>query len=148
MTFTADPPTTRRYLLVEDDPNHAELVSLAFSFCQSGWKIDHVDDGAKALAYLRQGGEFANAPRPDVILLDLNLPKLSGLQVLETLKSDPATAQIPVIVLTTSASSTDRDKALDLHANSYVVKPLTLDDFNTMAKDLDDFWSRWHEIEV
>ena len=84
---------------------------------------------------------------PDVILLDLKLPKVSGLQVLETLKSDPETAQIPVIILTTSASSDDREKALDLHANSYVVKPLTLDDFNTMAKDLDDFWSRWHEVE-
>lgn len=146
--ITAAPPTTRRYLLVEDDPNHAELVRLAFSFCKSGWDIDHVDDGAKAVHYLRQEGEYAEAPRPDIVLLDLKLPKLSGHQVLKAIKSDPATASIPVIMLTTSASSEDREQAMDLHANSYVVKPLSLDEFNRMAKDLDDFWSRWHENQI
>lgn len=145
MQATEPLPTTKRYLLVEDDPNHAELVRLAFSFCRSGWELDHVNDGAKAVAFLRREGEYAEAPRPDLILLDLKLPKLSGHHVLEALKGDPETASIPIVVLTTSASSEDRDKALDLHANSYVVKPLSLDDFNRMAKDLDDFWSRWHE---
>lgn len=137
---------TKRYLLVEDDPNHAELVRLAFSFCKSDWELDHVDDGAKAVAYLRGEAPYENAQRPDIVLLDLKLPKLSGHQVLEAIKGDPATASIPIIMLTTSSNDEDRSKALSLHANSYVVKPLSLDEFNQMAKNLDDFWTRWHKL--
>lgn len=136
---------SRRYLLIEDDPAHAELVRMAFALNESDWTMDHVDNGEKGLSFVRREGEYTQAPRPDVILLDLKLPKLDGHQVLASLKSDPRTATIPVIMLTTSADDQDKRLAYELHANSYVVKPMDGNELHEMIKGLDEYWARWHE---
>ncbi len=99
-----------------------------------------VEDGVRALAFLRREGEYAGKPRPDIILLDLNLPKKDGREVLEEIKSDTSLRRIPVVVLTTSTSQEDVQKTYDLHANSYVTKPADLEQFIQVVKSLDDFW--------
>lgn len=146
-TPTDERGTGRRYLLIEDDPSHAELIRMSLSMCDSHWDMDHVDDGEKGLAFVRREGEYADVPRPDVVLLDLKLPRLNGHQVLEALKSDPETSSIPVIMLTTSADDRDRQRAIESHANSYVVKPVAGGELHQMVKDMDDYWSRWHTFE-
>lgn len=108
--------------------------------------IQHVDDGAKAIEYLHNEGEYADAGKPDFILLDLNLPKLSGHEVLNRIKSDDALQSIPVIVLTTSANEKDRAKAYRYHANSYLTKPTDFQKFQDMIHDLRTYWAEWNKV--
>lgn len=135
-------------LLVEDDPAQAELILLSMEDDRVTNTVDHVGDGAEAMAYLRQEGDYAQAKRPDVVFLDLNLPKLSGHEVLKQVKSDPALSQIPVVILTSSASESDRAKAYAHHANSFLVKPVDFAKFQQMCRDLRLYWAVWNQPPV
>jgi len=135
-------------LLVEDDPAHAEIVIRNLEGFRIANRLIHLDDGQKALDYLYHQNEFADpesAPRPGLILLDLRLPKVDGLEVLETVKADPDLIQIPVVILTTSAAEADMLRAYKNHANSFMVKPVAFDDFVDMMKAIGYYWLVWNE---
>ncbi len=132
------------FLLVEDDDDHAHLVLRSLSASRVANRIDRVADGFEALSYLRQEGEFADCPRPDVILLDLKLPKVDGHDVLKAVKHDPHLSTIPVVVLTTSDAEADRLRAYELRANSYLVKPVDFDRFHKLVNDLGLYWGVWN----
>ena len=127
-------------LLVEDNPGDVRLTREGLKESKVLNTLHVVEDGVRALAFLRREGEYAGKPRPDLILLDLNLPKKDGREVLEEIKSDASLRRIPVVVLTTSTSQEDVQKTYDLHANSYVTKPADLEQFIQVVKSLDDFW--------
>ncbi|MFD8804148.1 response regulator [Streptomyces sp. NPDC059597] len=127
-------------LLVEDDPGDELMTREAFEDNKIGNTLHVVRDGEEALQFLYREGEHAGAPRPDLILLDLNLPKYDGRQVLERIKSDPDLAHIPVVVLTTSAAEEDILRSYKLHANAYVTKPVDLDQFIAAVRQIDDFF--------
>ncbi|MGV9340486.1 response regulator [Streptomyces sp. NPDC003688] len=127
-------------LLVEDDPGDELMTREAFEDNKIGNTLHVVRDGEEALHFLYRQGEHADAPRPDLILLDLNLPKYDGRQVLERIKSDPELAHIPVVVLTTSAAEEDILRSYKLHANAYVTKPVDLDQFIAAVRQIDDFF--------
>ncbi len=134
-----------KILLVEDDPAHAELAIRGISNSNIESEIHHVEDGQKALDYLKGHGEFSDRekyPVPDVILLDLRLPKIDGLEVLKQVKEDQKLCVIPVIILTTSNAETDTIKAYTKHANSYLVKPVDGDSFEKMMKGIKAYWVR------
>lgn len=136
------------FLLVEDDQSHAELVFLSFEENNVANTIKHVTDGAQALEYLKSEGEFHDAQRPDVILLDLHLPKLNGLEVLEQIKMDNSLKTIPVVVLTTSANEVDRTQAYNHSVNSFVTKPVDFNKFQQMIKELSLYWTLWNQPPV
>ena len=126
-------------LLVEDNPDHAELIVRSFQDHRVVNKIYHVIDGEAALGYLFRRGEYADpesSPDPHVILLDLRLPKIDGLQVLREIKADEKLSRIPVIVLTTSDAESDLAQVYESHANSYLVKPVDFDKFTQLMQDL------------
>ena len=127
-------------LLVEDSPEDADLTREALEDAKVANNLSVVADGAAALAYLRRQGEYAQATRPDLILLDLNLPKKDGREVLAEIKADEELKLIPVVVLTTSEAEQDIVRSYKLHANCYVTKPLDLDQFVTVVKSIEDFW--------
>ncbi|MFF4536921.1 response regulator [Streptomyces aureus] len=127
-------------LLVEDDPGDELMTREAFEDNKIGNTLHVVRDGEEALDFLYRRGAHAEAPRPDLILLDLNLPKYDGRQVLEKIKSDPSLSHIPVVVLTTSAAEEDILRSYKLHANAYVTKPVDLDQFITAVRQIDDFF--------
>lgn len=127
-------------LLVEDNPGDVRLTMEALKEAKLLNTIAHVPDGVEALAYLRKEGKYSEARRPDLILLDLNLPKKDGREVLAEIKNDPALKRIPVVILTTSRAEQDILKAYNLHANCYITKPVDLDQFVRVAKSIDDFW--------
>lgn len=127
-------------LLVEDNPADVRLTREALKEGKVRNNLSVVADGEAALAFLRRQGQYAAAPRPDLILLDLNLPRKDGREVLAEVKQDPALRQIPVVILTTSAADTDIARSYDLHANCYVTKPVQLDEFLSVVKSIDDFW--------
>jgi CheY-like chemotaxis protein len=127
-------------LLVEDSPGDVRLTREAFKDAKVHINLHVAPDGAEAMAYLGREGEHANAPRPDLILLDLNLPKKDGRQVLEEIKGNPALKSIPVVVLTTSGSEEDILRSYRLHANCYITKPVGLDGFLKVVKSIDSFW--------
>ena len=130
-------------LLVEDDPAHAEIVRRNFTGFRLANRLMHVADGQQALDYLFRQGEFqdpARSPRPSLILLDLRLPKVDGLEVLKTIKGDPDLTRIPVVVLTTSAAGMDMAKAYGCHANSYLVKPVDFPQFLKLMDALGYYW--------
>lgn len=133
-------PDQVRILLVEDNRGDARLTRVAFGDLGLPCCLDHVYDGMEALQYLRREGRFAEARAPDIILLDLNLPKKSGFDLLALIKNDPELRFIPVIVLTISRSQADINKAYDLHANCYIVKPINLDDFVNIVAAIKNFW--------
>lgn len=133
-----------QFLLVEDDNNHAEFVTRALKRNNATRAVDRVVDGVEALAYLRHQDGYADRPRPDVILLDLKLPKLDGHEVLAAVKSDPQLSAIPVVVLTTSDASVDRVRAYRHHVNSYLVKPLDFSQFRKMMDDVCLYWGKWN----
>ena len=133
-------PHLIHFLLVEDDDAHAELVARNLDRDRLHNTLDRVADGAAALDYLHRRAPYQDAKRPDVILLDLKLPKLSGHEVLAKIKAVPGLREIPVVVLTTSGAEADREKAYALHANSYVEKPLDFGTFRTMVRDLSLYW--------
>ncbi|OBF11546.1 two-component system response regulator [Mycobacterium sp. 852002-10029_SCH5224772] len=127
-------------LLVEDDPGDELITREAFEHNKLKNRLHVAHDGEEGLNYLYRRGEFADAPRPDLILLDLNLPKYDGRQLLEKIKSDPELAQIPVVVLTTSSAEEDILKSYKLHANAYVTKPVDLDQFMKAVRQIDEFF--------
>jgi CheY-like chemotaxis protein len=136
-------------LLVEDDPAHAEIVRRNFSEFRLANRLMHVSDGQEALDYLYRRGEYsapAHSPRPGIILLDLRLPKVDGLEVLKIIKSDPDLARIPVVILTTSAAEADKARAYDCHANSYLVKPVDHRQFQDLMETLGYYWLAWNEF--
>ena len=135
-------------LLVEDDPAHAEIVRRNFEDFRLANRLMHVSDGQEALDYLYRRAEFSDpdrSPRPGLILLDLRLPRVEGLEVLKVIKTDNSLCRIPVVILTTSAAETDMVKAYDNHANSYLVKPVELPQFVDMMKTLGYYWLTWNE---
>lgn len=127
-------------LLVEDSPGDVRLTKEAFKDAKVHINLHVAPDGAEAMAYLERQGEHSNAPRPDLILLDLNLPKKDGREVLEEIKRDPALKSIPVVVLTTSGSEEDILRSYRLHANCYITKPVGLDGFLKVVKSINNFW--------
>ncbi|UYP20384.1 response regulator [Rhodococcus sp. Z13] len=127
-------------LLVEDDPGDELMTREAFEDNKIGNTLHVVRDGEEALDFLYRRGAHADAPRPDLILLDLNLPKYDGRQVLEKVKSDEDLTDIPVVVLTTSAAEEDILRSYRLHANAYVTKPVDLDQFIRAVRQIDEFF--------
>jgi two-component system, chemotaxis family, response regulator Rcp1 len=127
-------------LLVEDNPADARLTREVFEGGRLATHINVVQDGDEALAFLRREGRYADSPRPKLVLLDLNLPRKDGREVLQELKSDPSLSRIPVIVLTTSAAEADILHAYDLQANCFITKPLDLDEFFDVVRAIEDFW--------
>ncbi len=131
---------TIEVLLVEDDPGDVLLTKEAFSDNKVRNHLNIVSDGEEATAYLRRQGEHERAPRPDLILLDLNLPRKDGREVLKDIKADPDLRSIPVVVLTTSEADEDILNSYDLHANAYVTKPVDFDSFIRIVRQIDDFF--------
>ena len=127
-------------LLVEDDPGDVMMTREAFQDYKLHNQLHVVSDGAEAMEFLRQEGEYAGRPRPDLVLLDLNLPRMDGRQVLEAIKSDPDLASIPVVVLTTSENEDDVLRSYSLHANAYVTKPVDFQRFIEVVRQIDDFF--------
>ncbi|MCU1642391.1 MAG: two-component system response regulator [Nocardia sp.] len=127
-------------LLVEDDPGDELMTLEAFEHNKIGNTVHVARDGEEALDFLYRRGDHVQAPRPDLILLDLNLPKYDGHEVLSRIKTDPELSLIPVVVLTTSAAEEDILRSYKLHANAYVTKPVDLDQFVSAIKHIDDFF--------
>ena len=127
-------------LLVEDSVGDVRLTLEAFKDAKVHVKLHVASDGAEAMAFLRREGTHSNVPRPDLILLDLNLPKKDGREVLAEVKGDSNLQTIPVVILTTSESEADILKSYSLHANCYITKPVSLDRFLKVVKSIDDFW--------
>ena len=132
--------STPLILLVEDNAGDVRLTREALREGDIDIELTAVPDGEQALAYLRREGGHADAPRPDLVLLDLNLPKKNGLEVLEEIREDPDLRRLPVLMLTTSASARDVAACYDRGVNCYVVKPLDLDDFTRLVQAIHSFW--------
>jgi CheY-like chemotaxis protein len=129
-----------RILLVEDNPGDVRLTIEALKEGKILNEVSVVEDGVEALDYLHRNGKYSEAPRPDLILLDLNLPKKDGREVLEDIKQDGGLKKIPVVVLTTSAAERDILRAYNLHANCYITKPVDLEQFIRVVQLIEDFW--------
>jgi chemotaxis family two-component system response regulator Rcp1 len=127
-------------LLVEDSPGDVRLTREAFKDAKVHINLHVASDGAEAMAFLGREGENSNAPRPDLILLDLNLPKKDGREVLAELKESPTLKSIPVVILTTSASEADIQGSYQRHANCFITKPVNLEGFLKVVKSIDNFW--------
>lgn len=127
-------------LLVEDNPGDVRLTREALREGKVRNNLHTVPDGVEALAFLRREGKYAAVPRPDLILLDLNLPKKDGREVLGAVKADASLRTIPVVVLTSSQAEQDIARAYDLHANCYITKPVDLDQFIAVVRSIEDFW--------
>jgi two-component system, chemotaxis family, response regulator Rcp1 len=132
--------TAIEILLVEDNPGDARLTREAFKEGRLLNNLTVVGDGVEALAYLRREGQYSNCPRPDLVLLDLNLPKKDGREVLSEIKTDDELKMIPVVVLTTSAAQEDVTRAYGSYANCYITKPVDLDQFLRVAHSIENFW--------
>lgn len=133
-------PISIEILLVEDNPGDVRLTEEALKEGKVVNRVNVVQDGVEALAYLRKEGEYASAETPDLILLDLNLPKKDGREVLAEVKEDPDLRMIPVVVLTTSRDEQDILKSYDLHANCYITKPVDFEQFIGVVRAIEDFW--------
>jgi len=127
-------------LLVEDNPGDVRLTQEAFKDGKVRNNLHVVCDGMEAMAYLRREGRYTEVERPDIILLDLNLPKMDGRDVLAEIKKDPELGLIPVVVLTTSAAEQDIMNSYELHANCYITKPVDLEQFLRVVRSIEDFW--------
>jgi CheY-like chemotaxis protein len=127
-------------LLVEDDPGDVLMTREAFEDYKVHNELHVVNDGTEAMAFLRREGDRADAPRPDLVLLDLNLPRMDGREVLQAIKSDPDLASIPVVVLTTSEAEEDVLRSYSLHANAYVTKPVDFERFIQVVRQIDEFF--------
>jgi CheY-like chemotaxis protein len=140
MIMTCKSPKQIEILLVEDNPGDVRLTIEAMKDGRVMNRINVAEDGVEALAFLRREGKYSEAPRPDLILLDLNLPRKDGRQVLSEIKADPCLKSIPVVVLTTSEAEQDIIKTYELHANCYLTKPVDLGQFLQVARLINDFW--------
>ncbi len=129
-------------LLVEDNPDDVDLTREAFREVGATSRLHVVENGIEAMAFLRHQGIYANAPTPDLVLLDLNLPKKTGHEVLAEIKRDPALCSIPVVILTSSAAETDVNRSYELAATGYVTKPVDLDDYFRVVRLIDHFWRK------
>jgi two-component system, chemotaxis family, response regulator Rcp1 len=127
-------------LLVEDNPGDIQLMEEAFHTVNPLIFLHIVRDGVEAMAFLRRQGPYVVAPRPDLVLLDLNLPKMDGREVLAHIKLDDELKTIPTVVVTSSQAEADIAKSYELHANSYITKPMQFDAFLTLVKSISDFW--------
>jgi chemotaxis family two-component system response regulator Rcp1 len=127
-------------LLAEDNPGDARLAIEALKESKITNHVNVVQDGVEAMAFLRKQGKYAKEPRPDVILLDLNMPRKDGREVLAEVKADPDLRRIPVVILTISQAEQDILTAYDLHANCFITKPVDLDQFNKVVHSIEDFW--------
>jgi CheY-like chemotaxis protein len=136
----ADSESTIVLLLVEDDPGDVTMTREALSEAKVLHDLHVVDNGEAAIAFLRQEPPYTDAPRPDLIFLDLNLPRMDGREVLALVKSDESLRRIPLVVLTTSDSQDDIARSYDLHANAYVTKPVGLESFLTAVQQIDHFF--------
>ncbi|OAN42887.1 two-component system response regulator [Chloroflexus islandicus] len=135
-------------LLVEDNPDHTELIIRTLNDHRIPNRIIHVTDGESALDYLWRRAQFADpatSPQPHIVLLDLQLPRLSGLEVLQEIKTSAETRHIPVVVVTTSSAERDLQAAYQRYANSYLVKPVDFQQFTQMLNDLGDYWLDWNQ---
>ena len=130
----------KQVLLIEDNPGDARLTTEALKEAKVHNKLSHIEDGVEALAFLRRQGKYADVQRPDLILLDLNLPRMDGREVLLEIKSDAKLKTIPVVVLTTSRAEHDVLRSYELQANCYITKPVDLEQFITVVKSIEDFW--------
>lgn len=128
------------FLLVEDNPGDVRLTCEALTESKVKNNLSIVGDGLEAMAFLHREGKYADAPRPDVILLDLNLPKKNGLEVLEEIKADSSLKRIPVVIITSSEAEQDILKTYDLHVNCYVNKPVDLEQFIKVVQSIETFW--------
>ncbi|WP_433613885.1 response regulator [Dactylosporangium sp. CA-139114] len=140
MTAPVESSLPIEVLLVEDDPGDVLMTQEAFEEHKVRNKLNVVQDGEEALAYLRREGKFADATRPDLILLDLNLPRVDGREVLQVIKEDHDLRRIPVVVLTTSQADEDILRSYSLHANAYVTKPVDFDSFIAVVRQIDEFF--------
>ena len=131
---------TIQVLLVEDSPGDVRLTKEAFREANESIHLHVVSDGLEAMAFLNRKGIYANAERPDFILLDLNLPRMDGREVLATIKGDESLKTIPTIILTTSDAEADIQKSYQLQANCYLTKPVQLDSFEAVVRSITDFW--------
>lgn len=132
--------TSIEILLVDDDPLDVRLTTEQLAHSKVRNTVNSVGDGREALAYLRREGEHADATRPDVILLDLNMPVMTGHEFLAELKEDPTLRAIPVVVVTTSDEDEDIARSYDLQANAYITKPIGLDQLARVVRSIEDFW--------
>jgi chemotaxis family two-component system response regulator Rcp1 len=127
-------------LLAEDNPGDVRLTQEAFKEGRILNQLHVVSDGMEALAFLRQEGEYKESPRPDLILLDLNMPRMNGRELLGVIKQDESLRRIPVVILTTSDAEEDIARSYDMHANCYVSKPVDFDRFIQVVRSIQDFW--------
>ena len=138
-------------LLVEDDLAHIEIIKRTFEESRLANRLISVEDGQEALDYLHRKGKYhdgAKYPMPNLILLDLRLPKVDGLEVLKIIKSDPKLTAIPVVILTTSSAESDMVKAYEWHANSYLVKPVDFTQFNKLMNTFGYYWVVWNQYPI
>ena len=139
--MSLDVPTrTIEILLVEDNPGDVRLTMEGLKGATASHNLSVVEDGVEAMALLRREGKYADAHRPDLILLDLNLPRMDGREVLAEIKTDEELRRIPVVILTTSDAEEDIVKLYDLHANCYITKPLDLEQFLEVVRSIEHFW--------
>lgn len=135
-----DMPKAVNILLIEDNPGDIRLVVESMKESKKPNNLSMVKDGVEAMTYLHREGVYANAVRPDIILLDLNLPMKNGKEVLAEIKKDPDLKRIPVIVFTASSAERDVINSYDLHANCYITKPVSLDKFTEVVRSIEKFW--------
>jgi CheY-like chemotaxis protein len=138
--ITIDDNAAIHVLLVEDDPGDVLMTQEALASAKVLHSLHVVNDGESAVAFLRREGEHAGAPRPDLVFLDLNLPRMDGREVLALVKADESLRSIPVVVLTTSSAEEDVLRSYDLHANAYVTKPVDFEAFMHVVRQIDDFF--------
>jgi CheY-like chemotaxis protein len=138
-------------LLVEDDPAHTEIIKRTFEESRLANRLISVEDGQEALDYLYRKSKYHDDkkfPLPNLILLDLRLPKVDGLEVLKTIKTDQKLSGIPVVILTTSSAESDMVKAYEWHANSYLVKPVDFTQFNKLMNTFGYYWVVWNQYPI
>jgi two-component system, chemotaxis family, response regulator Rcp1 len=140
------PPRSLKVLLVEDSPSDANLIMTHVQRAHSTSQFFWVEDGESAIDYLHQQEEYSQSSRPDLILLDLNLPQMSGHDVLEHIKADSTLKQIPVLILTTSDYPADISRAYNLHVNCYLTKPADAQQFKNLTQAIGDFW--FHAVQL
>jgi CheY-like chemotaxis protein len=133
-------------LLAEDNPGDIRLTHEALRDTSTKHRLHVVPDGVEAMAFLRHLGPYADTPRPDLILLDLNMPRMDGRQVLALLKNDASLRRIPVVVLTSSQNQTDVESAYELQVNCYITKPTDFDEFMSVVKTIEEFWTTTAEL--